>query len=334
MPTGIAWTDETWNPTTGCTRVNPDCDHCYAFTLHDSRYARNKTIAVEAVGVGPDAIHRARLAGIELPFAKQYDTPFSRVQLFPERLSRPLSWERPRRIFVDSMADLFHEDVPDGFIWRVYAVALLAPSHTFQILTKRPTRRHALLGDPERAREAIRAALAGFLSGGPSRMKMPRAAANLAVAYRDRFATIPWPLPNVWEGVSAGTSELWAEMVPPLLNTHATVRFVSCEPMRGPVDGVIHYGPDRYWDTLRGYTEEHVHEGTFVSNPTACVDWVICGGESGERFREMDLAWVERLAERCRLAGTAFFFKQVSGLRPGNHGPEAAWNVQEFPYAR
>src|SRR4051812_18556853 len=117
--TGIEWTDATWNPVVGCTKVSQGCKHCYAKTIHDLR-------------------HKAHLAGKAV--APQYAQPFETVQLKPERLTAPLGWRQPKRIFVNSVSDLFHDDVPIEYIASVWAVMALARRHTFQILTKRPAR--------------------------------------------------------------------------------------------------------------------------------------------------------------------------------------------------
>ncbi len=124
--TTISWTDVTWNPTVGCTRVSPGCKNCYAFTLHDMRHAAHKD-------------------GKNLP--EQYAKPFTELQMIADRLEDPLHWKKPRMVFVNSMSDLFHEDVPDEFIDKVFAVMALCPQHTFQVLTKRPERMLEVLSE-------------------------------------------------------------------------------------------------------------------------------------------------------------------------------------------
>lgn len=148
--TSIEWATYTWSPTTGCTRVSDGCDNCYAFALHDRRYAGNLAAARRWSGpnvsatIGPipasDLPAYARRSGVPLPWPRQYDLPFSRVQLFPDRLDWPLRHRKPERIFVDSMSDLFHEDVPDELINRVFDTMEEARQHTFLVLTKRPDR--------------------------------------------------------------------------------------------------------------------------------------------------------------------------------------------------
>ena len=178
----IQWTEATWNPVAGCKRVSAGCDHCYAFDLHDKRHIAWKR------GRWPEA-------------PVQYHKPFSQVQLLPERLSDPLHWRRPRRVFVNSMSDLFHEAVPDAFISSMFTVMAQSTQHTFQILTKRPERMRALM----------------------RRWYGPMG---------NPFG----PLPNVWLGVSVENQQAADERIPLLLQTPAAVRFISAEPLLGRVD--------------------------------------------------------------------------------------------------
>jgi protein gp37 len=182
MATSIQWTDETWNPVVGCERISPGCAHCYAKTLHDKR-------------------HTAVLAGKKL--APQYAEPFETVQLKGERLNAPLRWREPRMVFVNSVSDLFHEDVPASYIAKVFSVMAQARRHTFQVLTKRAAR-------------------------------MLEIVPTLAATH-----TAPdgsgWPLPNVWLGVSVENQHFADERIPLLLQTPAAVRFISAEPLLEPV---------------------------------------------------------------------------------------------------
>ena len=185
--TKIEWTDATWNPVTGCTMVSPGCDHCYAETIAH------------------------RFAG-----TAAYPDGFA-VTLRPERLDQPLRWRRPRRVFVNSMSDLFHKDVPDEYIACIWAVMALAPQHTFQVLTKRHGRMRSLLDDD------------GFIQRVWNEMDgfLPRA------KHPDESR---WPLPNVWLGVSVEDQQRADLRIPALLDTPAAVRFLSCEPLLRPVD--------------------------------------------------------------------------------------------------
>jgi protein gp37 len=241
--TGIEWTDATWNPVTGCTKVSPGCDHCYA-----------ETIAHRFAGTP------AYPAGFE-------------VTLRPERIDQPLRWTRPRRIFVNSMSDLFHDDISDGYIAAVWSVMARAPQHTFQILTKRHAR--------------MRNLLAGDL--------YDLVADDLTSDIYGNVTPIRWPLPNVWLGVSVETQQ-WADIrIPPLLQTPAAVRFLSCEPLLGPID---------------------LDPWTTGGPPWHGIDWVIAGGESGPHARPMHPAWPRSLRYQCVEAGVPFLFKQWGEWAP------------------
>ena len=195
----IEWTDTTWNPVTGCTKVSPGCTNCYIERTRPMRMANRRfTYRGKALGVTTG------------------------VQLHPERLEAPRDWRKPRRVFVNSMSDLFHEDVPDEFISHVFAVMSMTPQHSYQILTKRPERMADYLTIMTRDPDAYCFAWArdgGFLGGLPG-LPLPATA---------------WPLPNVWLGVSV-ENQHWADIrIPLLLQTPAAVRFVSYEPALGPV---------------------------------------------------------------------------------------------------
>lgn len=214
MTTHIEWTDETWNPTVGCRRVGVGCEHCYAERM---------TARLEAMG-------RAEYAGL-LTDAGRFN---GAVRTVPAALERPLHWRKPRRVFVNSMSDLFHEAVPDDYIARAFAVMAACPQHTFQVLTKRP----------ERMREWFTKthAFSDLLSGMPIAGSASELMATLGWATipdleeRIAGATITWPLPNVWLGVSASTQAEVEAAVPVLLQTPAAVRFLSLEPLVEAVD--------------------------------------------------------------------------------------------------
>lgn len=205
----IEWTEATWNPVTGCVKVSPGCAHCYAETFAE------------------------RFRGVPgHPYERGFD-----LQLRPERLEQPLQWARPRVIFVNSMSDLFHEDVPENYIKSVFDVMQRADRHVFQVLTKRAER----------------------LQGLASRL--------------------PWP-DNVWMGVSV-ENQRWTTRIDALRTVPAHVRFLSCEPLLGPLDL-----------DLRG------------------IHWVIVGGESGPRARPMQPEWARSILDQCKRANVPFFFKQ------------------------
>lgn len=216
----IEWTESTWNPLTGCTKVSQGCKNCYAERM----------------------AHRLQAMGLE-----KYRNGF-KLTLHPEVLEDPLLWDKPQMIFVNSMSDLFHKDVPLDFIRQIFNVMTRAHWHTFQILTKRAERLLEL--DP----------------------------------------LIAWP-PNVWMGVSVENVDC-INRIGFLLKTHAAVKFLSCEPLLGPLPSL----------------------------PLEGIDWVIVGGESGPKARPMDPAWVRDIRDQCQVARVSFFFKQWGGTRKKKTG--------------
>lgn len=247
----------TWNPVTGCSKVSPACAHCYA-----ERMAR-------------------RLAG---RCGYPADESF-RVTLHPERLEEPLRWRKPRRVFVVSMGDLFHQNVPDEYIDRVFSVMWQAEQHTFLLLTKRPWRMREYISS--RPRDS---------------MKSDRVRIKDELGWRNY--SVPWPLPNVWLGVTAEDQQRADERIPILLQTPAAaVRWVSCEPLLGPIQGV---------------------------GDTARIDWVVAGGETGPGARPMHPEWARSLRDQCRAARTAFFFKSWGDWLPTNQDPQHIHRRERF----
>ena len=325
--TTIEWCSAVWNPTTGCTRVSVGCDNCYAFALHDKRYAANLR-AVQRTGDPYDGMtFREWLEGGRfrsdhpetvgrkdgLSLAAQYDLPFSRVQRLPDRLDDPLRHRRPERYFVDSMADLWHADVPDEFIDKVFATMALAAHHTFLILTKRP--------------ERMRLYAERWRAGDTS--------TDILAADQQREGTgWKWPLTNVWLGASVEDQTSADERIPHLLATPAAVRFLSCEPLLGPVDlsrflvCIVCGGRGTIpWSQMAAGASSsesvacpHCRQSTRRDN----LDWVIVGGESGPHARPMDLAWMRSLMEQCRATGVPVFCKQL-----GSHVHDVAQNSIE-----
>lgn len=310
--TGIQWTHvpgyrgSVWNPTTGCTRVSPGCDNCYAFALHDQRHVANREAAYGVVSrYGADVRLKpagARKEGAALPFTQQYDLPFSTVQMLDDdRLTAPMRARNPRAYFVDSMADLFHEDVPDAFIDRVFMVMACSPQHIFMVLTKRPARMAAYVqGLGARFTDALAEFYVNDMAN-PAAIKpltqhMARAASN-------------WPLHNVWLGTSTEDQARANERIPHLLDTPAAVRFISYEPALGPVD-VTNYMPR----TVRGYSVLRGIEQDMDADVEG-LDWVIVGGESGPRARPFDVDWAEDMAAQCDAFGVSVFVKQM-GSKP------------------
>ena len=315
---GIEWTEATWNPVTGCSKVSPGCAHCYAETLALTRLAGKPGYP-------------------GLPWTPE--NAEANVVLRPDRLDQPLRWKRPRMIFVNSMSDLFHEQVPDEFIARVFYVMRRAKQHTFQVLTKRPERMCDLV---------YRLALEQEFS--------------------DTFDACPpmHPYPNIWLGVSI-ENHRYVGRADVLRATPAAVRFISAEPLLGPL----------LYDSEEGTGSHYAYEGprtgsTEIMQPAWAdgydgpeldltgIDWLIVGGESGSEHRPMRVEWVRDLRNACRCYicggrgrrsswvnelgrevegecpdchGTgnlvAFFFKQDSGLRAGRRGRFA--DEREWP---
>lgn len=302
--TSIEWATRVWNPTLGCDRVSAGCNSCYAI-----RFARRFDVPggrfEGLTKVGDDG--RLDWTG--------------KIALHPERLDAPLRWRVPERVFVDSMSDLFHAEVPTDFIAEVFAVMAQAKRHTFQVLTKRPQRMKRLLtsfGFRAQVDEACKWAALG-----------PTAMRGL-----DANAAASWPLPNVWMGVSVENQEA-AYRINFLEQTPATVRFLSCEPLIGPLDlgQWLRCCPscgsprsDRMGDSC-GYCQAY-------PGVVAPIHWVIAGGESGPGFRPLNVDWVRALRDQCEAAGVPFFFKQVGGRTPKAGGrllDGREWS--EFPAA-
>lgn len=269
----IQWTDATWNPTRGCSVVSPGCVNCYAM---------KQAHRFDRPGGAYEGLTKMTAQGAQWS---------GRVALVEAALTIPLRWRKPRRIFVDSMSDLFHEQVPDEWIDRVFAVMALAPHHTFQVLTKRPERMRAYMTGE------------GLVGGADGRAwRVREAARSVAPHLLDEMV---WPLPNVWLGVSVEDQARADERIPLLLDTPAAVRFISAEPLLGPID-IDDYLPGA------DYASHHHGRG---------LDWVIVGGESGPKARPFDLRWPRSLRDQCREARAAFFLKQLGRRTYGNGNP-------------
>ncbi|MXY31157.1 MAG: phage Gp37/Gp68 family protein [Gammaproteobacteria bacterium] len=251
----IEWTDATWNPTTGCTRVSAGCDHCYAEEL--SRRLLTKTYC-------------SRLPVVDTPDNRR--DPFA-VRTWPERLRIPASWKAPRRVFVNSMSDLFHKDVPEGFVLRCFEVMLRVDRHVYQVLTKRPARAAKFVGQHDYM----------FSGGLPNHIWIGTSVEDQAVDYRIRH----------------------------LLAVPASVRFLSCEPLIGPLD-------------LTAFMNDQ--------EQSSRLHWVIAGGESGSNARPMHPRWARDLRDQCSRGGVPFFFKQWGGRTPKAGGRELDGHTwDEYP---
>lgn len=224
--TEIAWTDSTWSPITGCTKVSPGCAYCYAEAM-----------------------------------TKRFGGDFSKVTLHPERLKQPLHWRNPRRIFVCSMSDLFHEDVPHDFMHLILKTIWDTPRHTYQVLTKR-------------------------------------------IDEAEGWAWEALP-ENIWLGTSVENQRWFDCRIRALARCEVKTRFLSCEPLLGPIEGLVGWG----------------------------LDQVIVGGESGPGFRPMQIEWLEDIVAQCKAVGIPVFVKQDAGRWPGRQGriPDDLWAVKEFP---
>ncbi len=265
--TGIEWTDATWNPIRGCSRVSEGCRNCYA-----------ESVAARFSGPGMpyEGLATRKLKVISNDEQEVVSRWTGVVRVIEDHMLDPIRWRKPRRIFVNSMSDLFHENVTDETIDRVFAVMSLAPRHTYQVLTKRPAR------------------MAAYLSGSAARDRVCSLVNRPDIWGRPvgDFQINPphWPLPYVWLGVSAEHQAAADERIPLLLQTPAAVRFLSCEPLLGPVNLGLTLLP----------RAGHVRR----------LDWVIAGGESGHGARPMHPGWARSLRDQCVGAGVPFFFKQ------------------------
>lgn len=272
----IEWTDATWNPVTGCSVVSPGCTNCYAMRLAGTRLKHHPS----RTGLTADS--------------KSGPVWNGQVRLNRQELHKPAEWKRPRRIFVCAHGDLFAEQVPDDWILDVLTVIASNPHHHFQVLTKRAERMRDFMIRKDLL-EDIYANWSGF-SGSP----------------REVWS---WPLHNLWLGVSVEDQRRVRERIPELLDTPAAVRWISAEPLLGPLDltnvtGGTSDSAVLARDTLTG---NFWRPGKgIVSRDTdgRRLDWVVAGGESGRGARPMHPDWARSLRDQCATAGVPFFFKQ------------------------
>lgn len=323
--TNIQWTDATWNPVRGCSRVSEGCRNCYA-----------EKVAARFSGPG---LPYEGLARVGVGGGARWT---GEVRMVPEHLADPLRWTRPRRVFVNSMSDLFHEKLTNEEIAAVFGVMAAAPRHTFQLLTKRAERMREWfawfrgeLGDEARAENLLSEGYADAVfdgSNGDHDAKTCEMLDRIRDAHDAHLDEMPWPLPNVHLGVSVEDQETADERIPHLLATPAAVRFVSYEPALGPVDFTSITLPDEVAasarlsvariNALTDQDDEHYF------NDHAKLDWIIVGGESGPGARPFDISWARSTVEQCRAAGTAVFVKQL-GKRPRFPGEAAPWRPRD-----
>ncbi len=256
----IEWCTTTWNPVTGCKKISPGCAHCYAETIANRFWK---------------------------------DRKFTDVQCHPDRLAQPLRWRKPRMVFVNSMSDLFHEDVPFEFVAAVYGVMAASPAHTFQVLTKRPARmleffEWAQKEDP--IDDGVNAAITEMFGYDGPNAYLGKGAPDHAdddpdhISFRLIADPPDWPLSNVWLGVSVENQKTADERIPLLLKAPSACAFVSYEPALEAVDF-------REWLPM--------------------LNWMIVGGESGAGARPCNVEWIRSAIRQCKATGTACFVKQL-----------------------
>ena len=283
----IEWTDATWNPIRGCSRVSEGCRNCYAERVA-ARFSRRGQAYEGLARSGQVA--RSAWTGA--------------VRFIEDALMLPLRWKAPRRVFVNSMSDLFHEKVEDEWIDRIFAVMALTQRHTYQILTKRPERMRAYLTDAKHQQRVVNQ-MDRLL--GPAGLVGENGTDNGSSAY---------PLVNVWCGTSVEDQATAEERIPVLLQTPAAVRWASYEPALGPVDFnriTTEQLAVAWIDALAPHR--------LCGNEMTRLDWIVVGGESGPGARPFDLAWARSTIMQCRAAGVPVFVKQL-GTQPmdSHHG--------------
>ena len=301
--THIEWTDATWNVVTGCSIVSPGCTNCYAMKLAGTRLK-----------------HHPSRAGLTVD-SKAGPVWNGQVRFNAEWLTQPLRWTRPRRIFVAAHGDLFHEGVTDDQLDRIFAVMALCPRHTFQVLTKRPERMREYLANPARARRIKDAAFDAASEREVSR-------ALRAVHAGNPFWSPGIPLPNVWLGVSVEDQARATERIGCLLVTPAAVRWLSAEPLLGPVD----LRRVRFSPSCNSGVDALKPASWPFQSPLKGLDWVVAGGESGPGARPMHPAWARQLRDQCAAAGVPFLFKQWGDWAPEPVPPRSARGMHCWAY--
>lgn len=305
--TTIEWTNKTWNPLVGCSKISEGCRNCYAIK-EAHRLAGNPNPKISSVyqGLTERRGDRTEWTGL--------------VKFIPERLEVPLKTRKPTMWFVNSMSDLFHESVTDEQIARIWDVMAATPQHVYQVLTKRP----------QRMLEWVKRC-----SHHPQQWSITHNG-NQPMPYGDGIIVgdaEKWPLPNVWLGVTVENQKAADERIPLLLQTPAAVRFLSCEPLLEEVDLQL-------WarQTLKGLQLEGLPQQGEIVEPG--IDWVIVGGESGSKARECHTHWIQSLVRQCNDAHIPCFVKQMGSncLTSQEHSQGIAWpppgkggDITQFP---
>ena len=320
---GITWTDTTWNPIRGCSRVSEGCRNCYA-----------ERVAYRFSGAGQpyEGLVRVNAEGVRQP---QWNGV---VRVVEDHMLDPLRWKKPRRIFVNSMSDLFHDGVSDETIALIFSVMGQAPQHTFQVLTKRPERMQKWISGEDRVVDVYDALVDSSFGdrGGADDRAICRGQDRISVPHAEYGQVFDWkwPLPNVWLGVSVEDQQAADKRIPLLLQSPAAVRWISAEPLLTPVE-ISEYawlpravrsdlpfppfltasaGLHRIKRNQHGAAWADVEGGPLGLKPDEFevrkLDWVVAGGESGPGARPMEEAWARSLRDQCVAAGIPFHFKQ------------------------
>jgi protein gp37 len=270
--TEIAWCDYSWNPLVGCSKLSLGCQKCYA----------------------AEAAKSARLQQFsQYQKVKEWD---GTIEFVENQLTKPLSWKSPKKVFVGSMSDIFHKNVKDEWLDKIFAVMAFARQHTFQVLTKRPKRMQQYLSDPatvDRIEEA------GY------------------TFTHNMDCVNNWSLPNVWLGTSVENQQVAGDRIPLLLDSPAAVRFLSCEPLLEELNLISHEREGRSynyllntWETRRSGAGGAVAGGRISPFYADGIDQIIIGGESGPGARPCHIDWIRSLVRQCQQTKTAVFVKQ------------------------
>lgn len=327
LHTSIEWTDWTWNLGGGCTEVGPDCANCYAKRLIATRLK-----------------HQPRYRGLA-SMVNGKPRWSNEVRFFEDRLEQPLRHRLPSRIFVNALTDLFHPGYHDEEIAQAIATIALAHWHTFQLLTKHPDRMRGLFSS-----QLFRELVNPFVEELAFKLTDPhnRRTDDLRATAPDVLDDEDWPLPNLHCGTSAGNQDCLEERLPHLLRTPATLRFLSLEPLLGLIDLTGHlYGRAQPCDGCPKDADCSCGFSTRGALGEPAIDWVIVGGESGDRARPCAVEWIRSIVAQCRDARVPVFVKQLGsqaydengndiGLGDRKGGEMSEWpedlRIREFPH--